>query len=529
MGRRDARSGSHDLCGDSVSADGTATSPDRGATAVIVAATMVLLVGLAAVAIDLGAGFNERRLDQIAADAGSLAGALESINGGSLVTQKAAEFVAANLGSDVATMAPSWRSCVDPAAERNTQPNDNFVSLAGQSPWLGGAPVDPANWCMSFDPVKQLFRVRVPDQFTDTSFGRVLGVSSLTTGASAVSEIVTTGQGGILPFGLDNGPAGGEHACLSSAPNGLTVDPCDGSTTGNFGTLKGRQFGNPFIGTDENCTASPVGQTLSQNIALGLDHVVVTDPDGVAANEVRDVCKNPLVDTLNTDTGFPNNGTEEGLVGPVPATSYGAPTPRLKAVGPYTSSIFNGHQINDQPLWTYLVSGPDYGGTATPSDPSDDAPLLCDPTDFAGGPGIDYDGDGTVDPRQSWQHMQRCLSDYAAGSFSTVIFSETLLQNTARFAYIPQFWESSLGNGNSWNHIRRFRAVYLNITVWKKGTAYAFHAPGEACTGCNSNGWDLKQLTAYTFPDEALPELLRGEPLPPSPGLNPLSSVELER
>lgn len=493
-------------------------SQDEGASAVIVAASMVLLIAMAAVAIDLGAGFNERRQDQIAADAGALAGALEAINGDQALTEEAATYVASNLGTTVANMDASWVSCIDPDSDRNTQPGDNFVSTSlanAASAWLSATPTNPDNWCMSFDPVKQLFRVKIPDQFTETTFARVIGTTSLATGASAVSEIVTAAPGQILPFALDSGPQGGEHVCLSSGPNGLAIDPCDGSTTGNFGTLKGRQFGNPQLGTDENCNSSPVGQTLAQNIALGIDHIIVTDPDNDPANEVRDVCKNPLVDTLNTDTGFPNNGAETGLVGPVPSTSYlPNPTPRLmKGFAPgatVTSTpleIFNGHEVDNTPLWDYLLtSGVSYDDI--------DAPASCDPG-----------------PMSSWTDMEACLADYASGGYSTVIFSEDLLNNLSRFSYIPQFWENSLGNGNSWNHIRRFRAVYINITVWKDGGNFGAHAPEEGCieAACGTSGWSMTQVTAFTFPDAALPALLRGDPIPPSPGLNPISEVLLVR
>lgn len=509
------------------------TSRERGATAVIVAASMILLIGIAAVAIDLGAGFNERRQDQVAADAGSLAGALEAINGATAVTQEAADFVASNLETTTAAMASSWISCVDPASERNAEPGDNFQSTVlanAAASWLGATPSSPSDWCMSFDPVKQLFRVRIPDQFVDTTFAGVIGSSSVSTGASAVTQIVTAAPGQILPFALDNGPSGGDHVCLSSGPTGLAVDPCDGSTTGNFGTLKGRQFGSPTLGTDENCNSSPVGQTLAQNIALGFDHVVVTDPDGLVSNEVRDVCKNPLVDTLNTDTGFPNNGTEAGLVGPVPSTSYGTPTARLRktftgsVVTQQFSDIFNTpstQPIDNTPLWDYLLpsSVVDYGGLDATTT-ADDAPASCDP---------DPSGPLEID---TWQEMVACLDDYAnVGPSNAVIFDEDLLQNSARFSYIPQFWESSLGTGNSWNHINRFRAVYINITVWKKGSNYGFHAPGEGCLlgDCTTSGWAMKQVTAYTFPDNALPPLLRGDPIPPSPGLNPISEVLLAR
>ena len=169
----------------------------------------------------------------------------------------------------------------------------------------------------------------------------------------------TLSPGGVLPFGLPSGAGAGIQACLSSGPTGLTSDPCTGSVTGNFGTIKARQFGNTFLGyAAPNCQAAPAPKVLAQNIAVGIDHIVVTDPDGLPANEVRDECFNNFVDTLDTDPGFANNGTEEGLVGPVPTIGLQPGvvfTARLKKNGPF-ATIFNNHQVNDQPLWHYLLT-----------------------------------------------------------------------------------------------------------------------------------------------------------------------------
>ncbi|MEE9177907.1 MAG: pilus assembly protein TadG-related protein, partial [Acidimicrobiia bacterium] len=44
---------------------------DRGATALLVALAMVMLMGFAAVAVDSGLGFDERRQQQSAADVGA--------------------------------------------------------------------------------------------------------------------------------------------------------------------------------------------------------------------------------------------------------------------------------------------------------------------------------------------------------------------------------------------------------------------------------------------------------------------------
>lgn len=507
---------------------------ETGASAILVALALVLLLGMAALAVDIGFGLRERRIDVASADMSVMAGAIDTVNGPTQVISEALDFARLNLPTTYTAgqWQTLWEGCVDPASERNFGPY-TFVALNPNG--IGWTPSQPSDWCISLDPAHGLLRVRIPDQDVPTTFARVLGATTIQTHAAAVARLVTRSPGGVLPFGLPSSAGGGDHLCLSSAPTGNALDPCAGSLTGNFGTLKARQFGNTFLGTLQNCTASPLGQTLAQNIATGIDHLIVTDPDGVAANEVRDECVNPFVDTLNTDTGFPNNGAEEGLIGPV----AGGFTPRLQKNGPF-ASVFNGEQINDQPLWGFLLgSGPDYGGLAT-GPTADDAPASCNPTTFTGSGAIDFDGNGISDDidgngpdtATSWQHMAICFRQYLGdmdfngsieGSPSSVeIFSLSVADNASRFAYVPQFWESTLGTGNEWNHIQRFRAVYLQSTGWKNGNNYEFHNPGENCLpACNGNGYSLRQLSAFTFPDLALPEILRGNP-PFGGGVNPL-------
>ncbi len=487
---------------------------------------MVLFLGMAALAVDYGLGVNERRADQTAVDAGATGGAVESLNGGPAVRDQALNYVRLNLPTTYsnAEWQALWESCVDPAAERNAG-GGNFVALPAPAGW---AVTDPSNWCISAEAARGLLRVRVPHQVINTAFAPIIGVDQLSTQAVAVSRIRPVGNGGILPFGIPLGAGNGGHICMSSAPSGLAIDPCTGSTSGNFGTLKARKFGNSEYSppTTANCNASPLGAVLAQNIAHGVDHVVVPDKDGVAANEVRDTCYQPYVDTLNTDTGFPNNGAEEGLVGPVP----GGWTPRLAQYGSNDMSVF-GRTVDNTPLWYYLrpiSSGATYTG------PGSDGPASCHPNLFVAG-AVDWTGDGVDDGEGlSWQHMQACIDDYVAGAGSYgVIFKSSLGDNYARFGYVPEFWESTLGSGNSWLHIKRFRAIYIQSTLWKKGGDYVLHHPGQGCveddgsgaevalSPCTGGGYSMKQVTSFVIPDAALPEALRGDPPPGGIGVNP--------
>ncbi len=107
--------------------------------------------------------------------------------------------------------------------------------------------------------------------------------------------------------------------------------------------------------------------------------------------------------------------------------------------------------------------------------------------------------------------MADCMTDYVTGPYSAIMFSETLESNP-RFAYVPQFYENTLGNGNSWLHIKRFKAIFLQGTWWKKGnTTLAFH-PGEICAGCNANNYSMLQLSGFIMPNSALPARVTSGP-----------------
>ena len=486
---------------------------DRGASAIIVAVTLLLLLGMASIAVDIGLGFNERRQDQTSSDLSVMAGAVDAINGIATMRDQALIFARKNLTTTYSDAAwqSLWEQCSDTELGTLNGSGWNFQAVTPPAGWTAAS---PATWCISFDP-SGFLRVRVPDQDSPTTFARVLGATEITTNADAIARILTQGGGGIKPFGLGSGVAEGSNQCLSSGPGGNSQPPCDGPVSGNFGTLKVRLFGNTALGTTPNCTASPLGQVLAVNISAGIDHFVTIDPDGVPGNEIRDTCYNPGVDTLNTDTGFPNNGAEEGLVsGPI---QFGL-TPLLQQ-GTNTKRNVVGYQLDDRPLWSYLDGTLMAGGPA----PSGFVPAACVGSTFdnASLPDFDWDADGTLDRPESWEHMQVCLDNFVAGGYTTVMFPDTL-GDTPRFAYLPQFWEPNLGNGSSWLHIRRFKAVWLQGLWFKKGNTWIEFHPGENCA-CGGSGYALKQLTGFVLPDGSLPSELKGDP-PPFGGLNPYTT-----
>lgn len=484
---------------------------ERGAAALLIASCLVLLLGMAAFAIDYGFGLNERRSDVAAADIGVMAGAVESLGTTAEIRDQVLSFTRLNLetvytNTEWQTL---WQGCQDAELAGLNTAGFNFIPVAAPAGWTVQSP-----WCISTDPAG-FVRVRLPDQIVETYFGRVLGVQELATNADAIARLAPRGGGGILPFALLATAADGTHVCLRDSSGGHAQEPCDGPDTGNFGALEAPLYGNQALGTSQNCTGSPKSEVLAINIAIGIDHRVVPDADGDVGNERRDTCSvinaGQTPDTLNTFQGL-SNGAQEGLAtggSPLP----GGFVPRLQQ-GSNSKRLVYGSNLDDVPLWTYLdpsLVGVGAGGTI---------PNSCVRSTFvnSSNPDQDWDGDGTLDRPGSFQHMSKCLVDHAAAN-GPVLFLETL-KESPRFSYVPQFWEGSFPSGNGWRHIIRFKATWLQATWWRKGGTTTMFNPGEAGTFSAGGNWSMVQLSGILIPDGALPVDLRGTP-GPSGGLDP--------
>jgi hypothetical protein len=169
---------------------------DEGVTAVIVAIVMVVLIGFAALVVDLGALYRERRSLQTAADAAALAGVQELPSSTAAATSKARSYVALNApeATDVAV----------------TFPAGDTVKVVIDAPKVG------------------LF------------FARVWGDSTARIGAKAAARITspTAFSKGIVPIGVF--PLGGSESVASAYGytwgQDVTIKRGGGSgTTGNYG------------------------------------------------------------------------------------------------------------------------------------------------------------------------------------------------------------------------------------------------------------------------------------------------------
>lgn len=524
---------------------------ERGASAVIVAASLLLLVGFAAVAVDLSAGFNERRQDQTAADLGVLAGAVEYVSvdqAGTLyeildITRQNLRTEYGNAADpDDPTWIALWRGCTDtPPSGFNKWPLTTGMQAAG---WTGFS--SNAMSCVSAS--GREIRVRLPDQLVDTSFAGVLGASSISTNAIAQARIRFVIEGGFRPFGVLNGASTGS-LCLTTRSGSLP--PCNGPDSGNFGTLNSQQWGEEDFGTTTDC-GLPGNPELAVNISLGSDHIIgIVDPwypngsppdfkngGTYPASEVRlDDCtvladgtvvhsdNTPAVGpstALRADTGFNQfQATKAGLVSDIGWTwenVLGTPDPLLQQTSgsgvmstrpllEKVSGTTYTEDLDNTPLWEHLRPVADLPGSLS---------AVCDKATIR----------SAASPSDA---MNTCLNSWealkATTPNTTYLFEDSVAENP-RFIFVPQFHSTTWGSGNHWQPIKGFRAAYID-TIWfncngnynsaknnevcdgSKGLVFAPLLANDGVNLCagpsaaNCSQLRLDQFTAFLLPADA--------------------------
>ena len=496
------------------------SSSEQGASAVLVALALIVLLGMAAIAIDVGAGFNERRQDQTSADMAVMSGALEAsfLTSNNLgVSQQVVALAEPNLTTsftlpDYQTI---WRGCADVGRPAGFFPMPD--------PWGAGGTIDCISRSSSF------LRVRVPDQLTPTTFGRVLGVTNLTTNAVAVAIIRPGGNNApIVPYGI-SGAAGSGELCFGTAPAGTSYPPCSGPSSGTFGTLLSEFFGDFYGSVD---CGNPGHVETRTATALGIDHFVGlwSNPGGtVSAGDPhpqsdatvlalpetnRDECSNsggqavavdgvPL-NTMRVDSGFPTNDMFDGLVSNM--TFFGQPS-RLQQTGVHpeggspvantTRNLQSGNSslpLDNHGPWDYLNGS---------------GPATCNPGAYI----------SALTETQKAALFNSCIADYVSTGSSTVIFDE-LVAESPRFVWAPQYWYDLPTTGLSWEPIMDFRMVFIaGIYVNCSGTTCGivfYPDKDRAAQLCDPGGPggcknlnNLDQFSAWVLPDGMIPDSVK--------------------
>lgn len=484
----------------------------RGASAVVVALSALVLLGMMAIALDISAGFNERNQDQNAGDNGVMAGALEKAVGSpddQLIVTNSLEFVRSNLTAEFPGGATDpdwiamWRSCVDDG-------NPGWIPLPEPAAWGSpGASLD----CIS--QTTSLLRIRVPNQLVDTTFARILGSDSITTSAVSIAKVSLIGNAPpVVPFGVNAGAGPGEF-CLSSASTGNAHPPCTGSQTGAFGPIISPLFAD-FGEHEPQCSGNTI-RWFERNLVWGLDHRIrewpgatgVTPPSPWPGQAVldsladinRDACVldpdgNPTpvngipLNTVLVDTGFPDPGLTNALVSD--QTFDGRPA-RLQQPTTSTRNLMNQNDV-----WEVDNVGP--------------WRFLTDASPVANCQGSSYTSAMTTDQKVAM--FESCIGDPAAGE----IFDATTLTASPRFVWAPEYVYDS-PPGSKFNPIRGFRPMILG-GVWMNCPNPASGNPCGAvffpdedvsdpiCDGTFPSCKKVRvdQISAWLLPDSAIPQ-----------------------
>ena len=461
---------------------------ESGATALLIAISMVVLMGFAAVAVDSGILFSDRRQQQSAADGGALAAVqfakttLPTTNCGAL----SGIFYAACRGAEEAinvvegtlpgryALVGDWDTCVDA-----TKPIE-FDQTSTLSD------------CISFTSNLQKARVVLPGTDVDTGFAAVIGFDSVKVGAFAEASMDLNQSGGVLPFAVGPSGAGSNEACFTAQSSGtLDIDPCTSSTEGNFGKLNLRLYGNGTMSTPQICSGG-TAQRMATNIVLGSDHpieVASKSPGTVNDDTNCPLITNP-VDEVETWTGNAEGALADGFFNGIASPNWEG---RLSCKdGDVTENPAQGfisqdcvdinnnlpETIDHTPLWYYITPGANsevVGGACAP-------------------------GGGAVTNRAE---MVACLAGWNAWGAHTMSLFEAELSNSPRFAAVP-ILNNNPGGGFGTYLITGFLPIYIE-TIYFQCTANScdiVHSPGEgsdaaqpaACpmpltAGISSCGW----------------------------------------
>ena len=546
---------------------------ESGFTLIFVAMLLVALLVFAAIVIDIGGVYANRRDDQNAADVASLAAVqeLRSPNKETAMFATVKQQAHTALGRTLSDAA--WDSCPGSA----TDPGVLAVQISFAS-------------CISYNAVR--VRVRIPDQFYDTVFGGVVGQDSIKHSAFAIAGLEAEGFGGVLPFAIAGIDAG--LGCLKSNSNGQASALC-GSLTGNFGFLDfshfGPALGDPNLNTVQSCGSGDTAARIEANTAMGVDHQLSIDRTVHVSNVVDapSACQAGIQfpDAANTQTGNHENEITRGMFnndsGSGPNYSDGKPArlqrhdPRLfSGGGSQIDGVAGVDNLDDNALWRFIP--PDTGPVQSNvvdfpkscqrnqfvdstdsyySDITDNSALDVDVATFLSQVpstrdqifallhrcfthyvGDSWDGTPVgsfVDTFGAAEAPSGCGSDNVCTSPVFTVDSDTSedpniydIQYTSRFGYVPEITDFPSG-GSQARAFVRFRASFIQRLVIEDGGTKDYFDPGfgsdysgftsDSDTSVNDYS-RIGETLVYIFPTGMLPNRLADEDAPFLLGVN---------
>jgi len=452
---------------------------EDGAILPLIAILILVMLGFAAIGVDVSAAYAERRQAQSAADAGVMAGALMYLDptnpSSSAVVDQVRSFASTNAPGTLPTTL-DWQICVELDRPIDYSP---LVDSGGVS-----------NDCISLKQIAgepALLRVRTPNWRMPTAFAGLIGFDTVTISAIATAEIAYSDAAAVLPTSLPAKPSLVE--CLGTPPSGQlppadAAGPCNGPAKGNFGLLNSPWFGaeSPHftedyltsIGSDCDSAVNRWEDRAAHGLANGIDHLIVTWPsdagplnpvgthegpeNGITgADNCASAAAGPIPYVLNPKTGSTDT-LELGLIGNDASVLTAADAPgRLRqdstSVAPEARLKFTvtgwpggGFDLDNIGLWKYI----DFSkidtipGVDTPSGNNE-----CKSSNFS----------APRSGRDLTDQMVLCLAEDIENLFIPDLI------NSPRFSLVPVLnYNAGDQFGNKWWAIREVRPVYLHST-----------------------------------------------------------------
>jgi Flp pilus assembly protein TadG len=448
------------------------------------AMTIVLLMGFAALAVDAGIVFEDRRQEQAGADGGALAAAqfaktnLPTALCGALSDAALAACRGAEEAMDVVDgTLPGRYSVADWLACSDTSLPAEFTQGSTLSP------------CINYTRNFQRVRVVLPGTDVETAFAKVIGFNTVRVSAVAEATVDLNQSADVLPFALGPAGAGANQACLfANSTSNLNVDPCDGPAQGNFGKLDIALYSNDSYGTPEICGNAMARQKIATNIVMGADHFI--EEDWQSPGTVMDFANCPKlsqpVDNLATQVGNSALGIMDGLwdgistpPGEGRITCKDGDANEGTNVSPTLSwpceDINNQmpEELDHTPLWHYL------NAPVTEVNPANS----CD----------------VVTNRQQMETCLQAWRDYGPPHPALSSLFKRTVETAPRFGAVPILDSDPSGGAGDYN-VTDFAPTYLETLYLKcnANTCDIVHSPGEGSSGpcpnpltpvVNSCGW----------------------------------------
>ncbi|MEX0863859.1 MAG: Tad domain-containing protein [Acidimicrobiia bacterium] len=448
----------------------------------IIAGAMVLLMGIIAIAVDIGFGQSERRIDQTGADAAALAGSLELVisdeaNGLEASLDRVYEIVDTNLGRTVAYA--DWAACSDPDALYYSTLTDLGASNGSD--------------CVSLSEDFNTLRVRLPYQAVDTYFAPVIGSDSINVSAAAEAERnAEFGGGGNVPFYVLDGTGVGTELCIKTGTNDFSS--CGSPSSGSFGDFVPYFYGPVGGDLSTICNKAQQPRPLARAIAMGIDHEFsrfAPFPGGterVNGSWCASGVPGPLLpNTIQPGSGYSANDITWGLVEgeryPGSQSFPGRLTrddASVTAQDMGSASVF-GHGIDNRPLWDYIdltLVTPSLPGCDFFNDPANQGHVPTTPA---------IDVVPTYNLRRA--NLIACLGEAHTNGVRILSVDrdangEFDILETPRVGAAPKIWEDFFPPNNNFHmHIQNLSPIFIE-------SLYADIAnPHFQCNGLDNVTW----------------------------------------